>query len=130
MQLLLQLNITFSKGQNELKLGQALQRLWPFFRHPLASVRMAAVRLFAALVAAPIKPGVLKLAQHRTPHSSTCHVQRSALHVGEPGKLSATAGKDLEDPATVQSALRLVFNTMVTESDDNVRATCQVTPSL
>jgi hypothetical protein len=30
------------------------QRLWPFFRHPMASVRLAAVRLFARLVAFPV----------------------------------------------------------------------------
>ncbi len=30
-----------------------IQRLWPFFRHPIASVRLAAVRLFANLVASP-----------------------------------------------------------------------------
>ncbi len=29
------------------------QRLWPFFRHPMASVRLAAVGLFARLVAFP-----------------------------------------------------------------------------
>ena len=29
------------------------QRLWPFFRHPMASVRLAAVRLFAHLVSVP-----------------------------------------------------------------------------
>ena len=127
MQLLLQLNLTSSQGQNNLKLGQALQRLWPFFRHPSAPVRMAAVRLFAALVATPIKLGV-PIAKHNIVHRSPCHAQGNALCVGDPGNLSATAGNDLEDPTTAQSALGLVFNTMVTESDDSVRATCQVTP--
>ena len=73
MQLLLQLNSGSSQGQNGLKLGQALQRLWPFFRHPLASVRMAAVRLFAALVAAPTTSGVpLQLRDAQLDAPATC----------------------------------------------------------
>ena len=84
MQLLLQLNVTSSQGQDDLKLGQALQRLWPFFRHPLASVRMAAVRLFAALVATPTKSGVLKALQNRVSYPCTCHVHGNALYVSYP----------------------------------------------
>lgn len=61
MQLLLQLHSGASQGQSGLQLGKALQRLWPFFRHPLPPVRIAAVRLFAALVAAPTLSGLCSL---------------------------------------------------------------------
>lgn len=57
MQLLLQLQRCPSGGTCAPRLGQVLQRLWPLFRHPLASVRLAATRLLASIVTRPPAPG-------------------------------------------------------------------------
>lgn len=58
MQLLLQLQSSTSGGlAGGPKLGQMLQRLWPFFRHPLTSVRLAAARLLASVVASAGQSG-------------------------------------------------------------------------
>ena len=60
MQLLLQLQGAAGAGQlGGPKLGQMLQRLWPFFRHPLTSVRLAAARLLACIAASASKSGML-----------------------------------------------------------------------
>ncbi|KAK9916950.1 hypothetical protein WJX75_009151 [Coccomyxa subellipsoidea] len=52
MQLLSQLQGSCCSGAADQ--ARLTQRLWPFFRHPMASVRLAAVRLFARLVAFPV----------------------------------------------------------------------------
>ncbi|BDA40363.1 TATA-binding protein-associated factor 172 [Coccomyxa sp. Obi] len=54
MQLLSQLQEAAKSGT--IDSARLTQRLWPFFRHPIASVRLAAVRLFAELVVSP--PGM------------------------------------------------------------------------
>lgn len=57
MQLLSQLQGSCCSGASDQ--ARLTQRLWPFFRHPMASVRLAAVRLFARLVAFPVGRALL-----------------------------------------------------------------------
>lgn len=135
MQLLNQLQTGATAGQAKLT-----QRLWAFFRHPMVSVRLAAVRLFAKLVAFPA-PKCKPTCSHAVQLPCTPHrifFCRSCVWTLERRRfvtllwlVAVPAVKQEEcnswQPDVLPPSLRLVFESLLQEGNADVLTATQVT---
>lgn len=113
----------------DMGLPALVPRLWPFFRHTLASVRLAAVRCLTALLGggSDPNPGLDSDPEHAAEGGPPPLVAPPAMPDAASGLLGVGSRPlDWLGAGVLAPALRLVFQNLVLEGDARVLEASQV----